>query len=390
MVNRYGPNVYTRIGLRPFINCSGNGTKLGGSHYSPTVLESVIEANGGYVYMDELLEKSGEHIADLLGTEAAYVTSGAFAALALSAAACMTGKNKTLIDQLPDTTGMRNEIVIQKPQRFNYDRAFSVVGAKILEAGKDEVCTAKELDMTISNQTAAISYRARNLDSDNPSVLSLKTVMEVSRNHSVPVIVDAVKEIYPADYFKNMAQSADLVCFSGKYFGGPTSAGFVCGNKELIQMVSMNGHMGFYKSAKSFGRGFKVGRQEVVGILTALETWLTMNHEERLLGIDARLETLGKNLETNPYIKSTNLENGKTYAGSNLRVILNTVALGKSAKDVTDELNAGEPRILMGSSGNDTLIIMVRNLRDGEEKVVVQRLFEVLDAKGPVKSKMGN
>ena len=378
MKETYGPNVYTNMGLRPFINCAGNGTKLGGSHYSAEVLQAVDDANEGYVYMADLLEKSGEYVADLLGTEAAYVASGAFAALALSAAGCMAGRERENIDRLPDTAGLKNEIVLQKSQRFNYDRAFTVVGATIVEAGDGDGCTGEELTAAIGPDTAAVAYRVSSAGSRDNAAVPLEEAVRVAHEREVPVIADAVKEIYPADYFRGVAQSADLVCFSGKYFGGPTSAGFVCGDRELIETVALHGHMGFYGAGRSFGRGFKVGRQEVVGLVAALEAWLTMDHEERLLGIDAKLEALQRRLETVPTISRMELTDGRTYAGSSLHIVLDTEALGKSVPDISAELDSGDPRILMGASGDDTLIVMVRNLRESEDEMVAQRLTEVL------------
>ena len=226
-----GPSVYTRLGVRPIINAQGNRTVLGGSITTPAVTQAMDEASHTYVEMRELLEKSGEFIAEILGVEAAYVTSGCAAALALSAAACMTGRDPEKIGRLPDTTGMKNEVLLQKPQQYGYDRSFTVPGAKLVRVGDDDGCTRDELDAAIGENTAAVAYLIR-ADEDD-SVVPLEDAVELAHSRGVPVIADAAARIYPLDYFRRNAQSADLVCFGAKYFGASQSAGCVCGNKEL-------------------------------------------------------------------------------------------------------------------------------------------------------------
>ncbi len=377
MTDVYGSGVFKKMGVRPFINCSGNGTKLGGSRYTPQVMQAVAEANDSFVIMSELLDKSGEYVAGLMGTEAAYITSGCFAALALSSAACMAGRDPDMITRIPDTTGMRNEIVIQKKQRYSYDRAFTAAGARLVEAGHEEGCTLEQLETAIGPSTAAIAYLVR--DKSDSALVSLEDAVNVAHAHNLPVIGDAVKQIYPPDYFRRIAQSTDLMCFSGKYFGAPTSTGFVCGDKDLIRAVSDHGYIGFYNPGSSaFGRGFKVGRQEIIAIVVALEEWLTMDHEDRLAENAARVSALGRELRGIPNVRETKAVESHTYTGASLHVVLDSEGLGKSAQQVVSELNAGDPRILMGAAGDDTLNITVRNLKDGEDAIVARSLRSVL------------
>ncbi len=230
---------YDELGVRRVINASGNQTVLGGSSPSPEVLRAMEEATRTYVEMDELLKKSGEYIAGMLGTEGAYVTSGCAAALALSAAACIAGKDPERMLQLPDTTGMKNEIVLQKKQRYSYDRSYTVTGGKLVEAGDENGCTPRQLEAAIGPKTAAIAYFIQPDWGD--SVVSLEDTVKIAHEHGLPVIADAASQIYPLDYFRRNAQSADLVCFGAKYIGAPHATGFVVGKKDLVDTVMPTG-----------------------------------------------------------------------------------------------------------------------------------------------------
>ena len=239
-----GGNVYEKLDVRRVINAMGNQTVLGGSSPSDAVREAMEHANVSYVEMEELLSKSGEFIAKTLGTEAGYVTAGCAAAMALSAAACMTGNDSEKIYQLPDTSGMKNEILIQRKQRYSYDRCYTVTGAKLLEVGDDQGCTEQQLAEAIGPNTAAVAYFIQK-DWDD-SVLSLDEVVRIAHENDVPVIADAASQNYPLDYMIGNANAADLVCFGAKYFGAPHSTGFLCGKKELVDAAIANGFIGFH------------------------------------------------------------------------------------------------------------------------------------------------
>ncbi len=224
MTDKNWGNVYKKLGARPLINASGNQTVLGGSILSPAVKKAMEEASASYVEMEELLEKSGEHIASLLGVEAAYVTSGCYSALVLCSAAVMTGNDPDKRAQLPDTTGMNDEIILQRTQRYGFDRAFTVPGGKVNYVGDDNGTTKEQMEQPIGPNTVAVAYLVY---PDQGKAMPLEQVVEIAHAHDVLVIADAAAQIYPLDYFRRNAQSADLVCFGGKYFNAPHSAGFV-------------------------------------------------------------------------------------------------------------------------------------------------------------------
>ncbi len=366
-------NIYEKLGVRPVINAAGNQTVRGGSTPSALVRKAMEEANASFVEMSELLEKSGEHIASLLGVEAAYSTAGCYTALVLCSAAVMTGNDPDKRSQLPDTTGLKNEILLQKKQKYGYDRAFTVPGSKLKYVGDSDGATAEQLSRAIGPNTAAVAYLVQ---PDQGNAIPLEEVVEIAHKRNVPVISDAAAQIYPLDYFRRNAQAADLVCFGGKYFNSPHSTGFVCGKKDLIEAVTAHGFIG----PRPFGRGMKVDRQEIIGLVAALDAWFDMDHEKRSQEQDRRYATIAQKLAGIENV-STKVVPGRGHSLSSLRVTFNPEALGKDAKQVVKELNAGNPRIRVAAHGNEALGINAYTLNEGEEHIVASTLRDLLTDK---------
>ena len=371
-----GGDFYRKLGVRRVINAMSNGTVLGGSTPPPTVLKAMDEANDVWVEMKELLEKSGEYIADVLGAESAYVTSGCAAALTLSTAACIAGTDPDKIARLPDTSSMNNEVVIQTKHRYGFDRCFTIPGGKLVEAGDESGCSAAQLEEAIGPSTAAVAYFVQP-DWDS-SVLTLDEVVEIAHRRGVPVIADAASQIYPLDYFRSNAQAADLVCFGAKYFGAPHSTGVVVGRKDRVDAVAAQGFIAYhYEGRTSFGRPMKLDRQEVVGVVAALDQWFSMNHEDRFLEQDRRMTRIQSSLQGMSNARAEVVRH-KRFFGSTLNIVLDTAALRKNARQVSDELDAGDPRIWVNVEGEDTLALNVHVLNEGEEEEVASRLQELL------------
>ena len=366
-------NVYERIGARPVINAGGNTTVWGGSTPSAEVRRAMDEAGERFVEMEELLAASGDHLAGLLGVEAAYPTAGCYAALVLSTAACLTGNDPDKMDQLPDTTGMKDEIVLQQCQRYGYDRAYTVPGSKLVLAGDDDGCTLDELDAAIGPNTAAIAYLVQS--DPKGSAVSLEDAVDLARSRSVFSIVDAAAQIYPIDYLRRNAQSGDLVCFGGKYMGAPQSTGFACGRKDLIDAVTAHGFIG----PRPLGRGMKMDRQEIVGLAVAVEAWVNADHEQRLVNYGAKFSVIEDALKNASGVKETKVIPTSNFHALMLGIVLDMGQLGKNAEQVTDELLEGSPRIrLTTPQDDDTLLINAHTLNDGEEGAIADRLRELL------------
>ncbi len=382
-----GADYYSKLGVRRVINAWGSSTVLGGSASSREVVLAMEQANTGFVEMDELLRRSGDYVADVLGVEAAYVTAGAAGAIALGVAACMTGVDEEKIRRIPDTAGMKNEIVIQKAQRYRYDRCFTMPGARLVEAGDASGCTKEQLAAAIGPRTAAVAYQVQYDRAD--SVLSVEDTAAVAHDHGTPVISDAAPHIYPLDYFRRNAQAADLVCFSAKYFRAPQTIGIICGRRDLIDAVRANGFTAYHAKetgvveamtkfpAGAWGRTMKVDRQALAGGLAAFDSWFSMDHEDRILGYRAVMAAIQDALAGVPHVKSEVL-NVPNFWQVELNVYLDSPALGKTAEQAAAELDAGDPRIWVAFFGDDRILIKTNTMTEEDGRILGDRLRAVL------------
>ena len=204
---------YDRLGVKTVINGVGNGTAIGGSIMRPEVVEAMQEASRSYVRLPDLLEKAGQRVAELAGVEAAYITAGAAAGVTISVAACMTGKDNARVHQLPNTRGMKDEVIIQVMQRNYYELMIRLAGASLVEIGLANGTQDYNLESAINDRTAAIvHFVAYSPSSDLP----IERVIEIGHRHGVPVIVDAAAEFPPFSALRRWADmEADLTIFSG-------------------------------------------------------------------------------------------------------------------------------------------------------------------------------
>ena len=375
-------DLYNQLGVKRVVNARGSSTIVGGSILTPKVLAAIDEANQQFVEMEELLEKSGEAAAELLDTDAAMITSGCFAALVLGAASIMTNKDPSKIARLPDTTGMRNEFLLQKKMRYHYDRCISVAGGKLVEVGDVDGTTADELEAAIGPNTAAIFYFAK--VEDDEGILTIPEVLDIAKRNNLPVLIDAAAEIYPLERMTGVAKSgADLVCFSAKYFGSTHSSGILTGRKDLVEAASLNNFVAYEAAGtesygNAFGRGYKIDRQEIIATVVALREWMTMNHEDRFASQERRIQTIESSLKGLPNVTTEQIWE-KQGPWMRLRITVDESALGKTAESIQEELRRGDPCIWVGVA-QEPLTIAVHNLMEGEDQVVAERLREVLSS----------
>ena len=376
------PEVYKELSVKRVINTMGSATLLGGSILSGKMQAAMEEANECFVDMEELLDKSGKAVSELLGAEAALVTSGCFAAQVLGAAAIMTGKDKEKVARLPDTTGMKNEFLIQKGMRYHYDRCVSVPGGKLVEVGEEYGTTAEQLEAAIGPATAGILYLAsikvEGYVEGTEGILSLPEVVGIAGRKGVAVLLDAAAEVYPLERMRERARSgADLVCFGGKYFGSTHSTGVLCGRKEMVEAATLNNFIAYEaKDNRCLGRGYKVDRQEVIGTVVALKEWFTMNHEERFSVQERRIETIAEGLASIPRANAQRMWE-RWGPWKRLRIDLDEAALGKTTASIVEALREGDPSIRVFVVGNQ-MYVAVHNLREGEDKVIAERLRQLL------------
>jgi L-seryl-tRNA(Ser) seleniumtransferase len=373
--------LFERLGVTPVVNARGIYTDLGGSRLSPRVWAAMEEANRTFVDMPELLAKSGDHIARLIGAEAAIVTPGVSAGLVLAAAACMTRDNPDKLDQLPDTDGLPSRILIQHNHCYKWDRMVRLSGAKFVQVGDTSGTTAEAIEAAIDTSVAAIFFPAY-LDSEAGTV-PLAEVAEIARRHAVPVILDAAFHNFPTPRFGEMlAAGGDLTLFSAKYFGGPNAGGIVAGRRDLIDGVAAHDFTRVgTREIVSLGRGFKLDRQLVAGVVAALEEWLEMDHEARFEGYERHVQTLCRVLGDVPNIELTpmffTMEETLEPQPINCLHIRVGADAGTTAERVVERLDQGNPAVVTHLRG-DALVVDFEVVDDDDVSLIGRRLREEL------------
>lgn len=365
---------YRRLGVAPIINASGSVTRLGGSRTRPEVLEQMAGTARVMVNIDQLNEKAGEEIARLTGAEAGLVTSGAAGGLLLQAAACIAGNDPVKMQRLPDTEGMKNEIVMQTMHRFPYDHAYRAAGAKIVEIGDYLFNHPWQLEGAINERTAAVAYLCAPFTSKR--VLPLAQVCEIAHAHEVPVIVDAASMLPPRENLhRYLRDGADMVIYSGgKGVRGPQGTGILCGRADLIAAARANA-----SPAQFIGRGMKVAKEEVVGLVTALAMFVDEDEEAEMAYYHRLAQRVVDSLSEVPNLNISLEHDGIDYLIPNAVLRLGGGWPGPSAAQVAASLQQGDPPIyLQQLRAPDELMVDPLNLTEAETDVVIQRLREAL------------
>jgi L-seryl-tRNA(Ser) seleniumtransferase len=362
-----GRDYFRELGVRPFINAAGTYTAMTASLMPPEVIDAITYASKHYVMLDELHDRVGARIAALLHCEAAMVTSGAASALTLGTAGVLTGTDAKKIVDLPNLAGMKTEVIIQKSHRFGYDHAVRNCGVRLVE-----VETREEMERAINPKTAMMLFY-----NNNNSEGRIRDVefVEVGRKHGVPTLNDAAADVPPVDnLWKYTKMGFDLVAFSGgKGLRGPQSAGLLLGRKDLIAAARLNAP----PNGNSVGRGMKVNKEEMVGMLAALELYLAKDHAAEQREFDARAEAIRSGVAAVPGVKAEIFVPEVANHVPHVRISWDGAAKGMTAAGAVNKLRAGEPSIGTRSEG-DAVIIGVWMMRPGEEKIVARRLREVL------------
>ena len=227
----------------------------------------------------------------------------------------------------------------------------------------------------IGPRTAAVAYYIQPPIDD--AIVSLEDTVAIARSHGVPAVADACSQIYPLDYFRRCAQSADLVTFGAKYMGAPHSAGFVCGKRELIEAVSAQSFVSYhYDGGKAVGRAMKIDRHEIIGVVTAIEDWFTMDHEERILEYEARFADIAEAVQDLEGVATRRIEIHH-YVPYVMVIDVDESIVGKSAVDVRAELDSGNPRIWVDAV-DGSLRVVVNCMTDEETRVVADSLRQAL------------
>ena len=371
--------IYQRLGVRRVIHASGTTTRYGGSMLRPEALDAMREASQMLVNMDELNEAAGAAIARMLGAEAAFITAGASSGLILQAAACIAGDDPAKITRLPDTREMKNEIVIQRAHRFAYDQAYRIPGGLLVEIGLARRTQPFELDDAINERTAAIAYLVSPFTRP-PGILSLEEVIAIAHRRNVPVIVDAASMLPPRENLtKFIRLGADLVSFSGgKGIRGPQSTGFLIGRRDLIRAAMLNG-----SPNQAIGRAAKTSKEEIAGLLAALEIFLGEDEAAEMKRYRDLCTTMADGLAGIQGLRVVVEHDPVNRVIPHTCIYFTEEWRGPSGHAVQVALAKGEPHIYVQQGGHqggyfDEIAIDPINLQPGDEAILVKRLREEL------------
>ena len=371
-------DIYEQLGVKKLINAGGPQTIYGGSLMPPEVIEAMAEANRAFVNMNELQARAGARIAQLLGVEAALVSAGAAAGMAVAAAACIAGTDPSLAKQLPDTRGLKDEVVILRRHRIHYDQAIRLSGARLVDAGFSDGSSAiEDVAPCINQQTAAILYVAK-FEKAAGSV-PLAEIVALGRDRGVPVLVDAADELPPLSNARHFLKvGADLVLFSGgKDICGPQASGLILGKKELIEACVVNNCPNY-----GIGRPMKVSKETIAGLTKAVELYVEQDFEAEWKAWESQRDYVVEQLASVPGVRAR--KKRPLYPGlprscylPAVYIDLDEEVLGLTADEIVRRLQEGEPSIVVGRYPSG-LALRMHMVQEGEEKLLAARLVEIL------------
>jgi D-glucosaminate-6-phosphate ammonia-lyase len=360
---------YRALGVRPFINCCSVRTIHGGSVMLPQVRQAVDAAARQFVNLDELMDAAGHRIAELTGAEWGMVTCGSAAALAMGTAACVAGNDPVRMLRLPFTEGIPNRVAMISGQRFAYDQAVRMVGTHI-----DECSTSAELEVVLASGEAAmvcvLGKQAVN------GLLPIEDIVALAHQYGVPVMVDAASEHIerPSPW---LAKGADLVIYSGgKFLRGPQTSGLLLGSKPLVQAAWCNA-----APHHAFGRPMKVSKEDVIGVIAALEYWFTERdeaaEEKRWRDeLDAIIQALAESCNVTCMIVAPE---GMERVPK-LHITWDPVQHPVTSNQLRQALLDGEPRIMLDDIAGTAQSVRIDpvNLQPGEAYEVGRAIAQVL------------
>lgn len=404
MTQRPNASVYERLGVPTIVNAHTTATRLSGGIMRPEVADAMREATQWNVDMATLEARASELIAGHTGAEAGYVTAGAAAALLLGTAACVTGLDPARMNRLPDTTGMKNQVVVPRSHRNFYDHAVRGAGVTLVEVGLSDRYAgagvrdteAWEIAAAITEHTAAVLYVAGS-DARPP----LPEVVAVAHAAGVPVLVDAAAQLPPAGNLKRfIAEGADLVCYSGgKAVGGPQASGILCGKRDLVMAAALqhldqdihweqwNPLPALFDKARipglphhGIGRPAKVGKEAVVGLLTALDLFVTEGDDTRIDRWTVQMEALVAALGGIRHATVTLIRDRRRPSAPMVQLALDENAAGLTALDLVRRLQDGEPSVHANPSRvhEGSVLFSPVALQPDDEMVIAERVHAIL------------
>lgn len=366
-------SVYRRLGLRPVINFRGTYTTIGASKQWPELFEAQAEAAREYVVLEELQEAIGERLAKLTGTEGAMVSTGAAGAIAIGTYACIAGDDTERIKRLPDLSGMKNEVVIQKVHRISYDHAVRGAGVKIVE-----VETLDELKNAINERTAMVYFLPGNTNDRTwgDDWIRLADVLRVTKPAGVPVLADCANVLPPWDNIPKIAKTGiDLLAISGgKHMRGPQCSGILAGRKDLLRAAWLNSN----PHSDSNGRPMKVGREEMVALWLACEKYASLDFRAVDKQCERQAKDLAETLEGIPGVRTEKPPFERMRRVHRVTALWDEQAKGLTAAEVEQRLMDGDPRVAVTRPGPGSVQFTVFMNEPEDVEAAARRMREVL------------
>ena len=365
------PGVYESLGVQRVINAVGTYTALGGSVMPPEVVAAWAEASKHFVDLVELHDKSSAKIARLLGVEAALITTGAAGALFLGTAAAVTRGDPKLVARLPDTAGMKHEVIIQKAHKSCYDNQLTDVGVKLIE-----VETAADVAKAVNERTALMFFM-NYMEAEGK--IKREEWVDLARRQKVPTLIDAAADVPPvsrvADYAK---MGFDLIAVSGgKAIRGPNDTGLLVGRKDLIDAAKRNAN----PNCGTIGRMMKVGKEDMVALTVAVERFVKLDPAAERKEFERKIGVIEKALADIPTLQFERIVPAISNHVPHLQITWDESRVKTTREKITRELAGGTPPIRIGRvshTGDKGILISVLCLQTDEEQIVANRLDEIL------------
>jgi L-seryl-tRNA(Ser) seleniumtransferase len=365
------PDVYEALGVKHVINATGTVTVLGGSLMPPEVVAAWASASRHFVNLIDLHNKVGERIAKLVGVEAGLVTTGAAGALLLGTAAAVTRGDPKLVKRLPDTAGIKNEVILQKAHHSCYDNQLTNVGVKLID-----VESATDVKRAIGERTAMMFFM--NLAEKDGQIERAQWI-ELARRYQIPTLLDAAADVPPVERLSEYNRIGfDLVAFSGgKALRGPNNTGLLLGRKDLIEAAKKNAnpHCG------TIGRMMKVSKEDMIALLAAVERYVRLDHQAEWREWERRIDVIEQALRDIPTLQCERIVPPIANHVPHLILSWDETRVKMTRQRLTRELANGDPPILIGrvsGTGDKGVLISVFVLQEGEERVVADRLHKLL------------
>lgn len=367
--------IYQALGLRPIINAHGHLTKWGGSRMPPAVVDAMAAASQSYIDVYELQQRAGQRVAELTSNHAAYICSGAAAGVFLATMACMTGPEIKAVAKLPRLDGLKRQVIVHRTHRIPVDMGIFMSGATVIEIGNVIETMCDELEANLGPETAAVLYVAG--EEFARGAVSLEETITIAHKYGIPVIVDAASQLPPASnlWYFSRELGADLVIFSGgKELCGPQASGLIVGRRDLIRACFLNG-----SPHARMGRPMKTGKEQVLGLLAAVEWYLAQDETDRKRRCDAVMDDWLRLLVDVPGVS------GRRLNEKRIAIRIAPQIIGLSSMEIQRLLFAGDPPIAVGADpARSEIHLTPYTLDAGEEQIVSNALSDLLGRLGRV------